>query len=129
MAEPTSTAIATLLVSGVAVPTLAVFGMQLGLRADVLLAGFLGALVAIILLGTVPGSSDTFKDLVKTTVRRVFVAVASSATAGYLVPAMIDHLALPTLLASSFVVGAGAQRVLNVAIDKFGSKGNIGSPP
>lgn len=125
MAEPTSAAVSTLTMAGVAVPTLAVFGMQLGLRADVLLAGFLGALVAIVLLNTVPSTGDTWRELVRTTARRGFVAIASSATAGYLVPAMLDHAAAATLLASSFVVGAGAQKILAMAIDKFGSKGTL----
>ena len=60
MAEPSSTATAVTLV-GTAVSTqaLTAFGVPLGLRADVLLAGFLGSLIAIILLNTVPGSSDT----------------------------------------------------------------------
>lgn len=127
MAEPTSTAVAaaTLTMAGVAVPTLAVFGLQLGLRADVLLAGFLGALVAIVLLNTVPSTGDTWRELLRTTARRAFVAFASSATAGYLVPAMMDHAAIATLLACSFVVGAGAQKILNMAIDKFGTKGGL----
>ncbi len=125
MAEPTSTAVATMAMAGVAVPTLAVFGMQLGLRADVLLAGFLGALVAIVLLNTVPSTGDTWRELLRTTARRAFVALASSATAGYLVPAMLDHAAAATLLACSFVVGAGAQKILAMAIDRFGSKGGL----
>ena len=111
--------------AGVAVPTLAVFGVQLGLRADVLLAGFLGALVAIVLLNTVPSTGDTWRELVRTTARRAFVALASSATAGYLVPSMLGHAAAATLLACSFVVGAGAQKILTMAIEKFGTKGTL----
>lgn len=127
MAEPTSTAVAaaTFAMAGVAVPTLAVFGMQLGLRADVLLAGFLGALAGFSFLNTVPSTGDTLKELVRTTVRRGFVALASSTTAGYLVPAMMDHAAAATVLACSFVVGAGAQKILIIAIDKFGTKGSL----
>ncbi|MGD9759116.1 MAG: hypothetical protein AB7U71_16510 [Comamonas sp.] len=48
---------------------LTAFGVTLGLRAGVLLAGFLGSLIAIILLNTVPGSSDTWRDMVRLAVR------------------------------------------------------------
>ena len=58
MAEPTSVATATLLMAGAAVPTITAFGVPLGLRPDVLLAGFLGAMAAIALLNTVPSSGD-----------------------------------------------------------------------
>lgn len=69
MIEPTSqaTAAATLVATGIALPLLAsapavvpqivVFGIALGLRADVLVAGFAGALVAIVLLDTVPAAT------------------------------------------------------------------------
>ena len=123
MPEPTSTAVTTLILAGAAVPALTAFGVPLGLRADVLLAGFLGALAAIALLNTVPSTGDTLLELVRTTGRRIFVSVASSVTAGYLVPAMIDHAALSTLLACAFVVGAGAQKVLVLMIEKFADKG------
>lgn len=125
MPEPTSTAVSTLVLAGAAVPVLTAFGVPLGLRADVLLAGFFGALAAIALLNTVPSTGDTWRELVRTTGRRIFVSVASSVTAGYLVPAMIDHAALSTLLASSFVVGAGAQKVLVVVIEKFADRGAL----
>lgn len=109
--------------AGVAVPVLSFFGVQIGLRPDVLFAGFCGALVAIALLNSVPSTGDTWRELVRTTVRRTFVALSSSATAGYLVPVMLEHATTTTLLASAFVVGAGAQKVLVFSLDKFTSKG------
>ena len=125
MAEPTSTAVATLMMASAAAPALGAFGVEMGLRSDVLFAGFCGALVSIALLNTVPATGDTWRELVRTTLRRAFVAVAGSATAGYLVPAMLGQTKLATLLACSFVVGAGAQKILIIAIEKFGSKGSI----
>ena len=88
MPEPTSTTVGlvTLGASGTAVPMLVAFGIPLGLRVDVLVAGFTGSLVAIILLNTVPTMGDTWRELGRTTLRRMFVALASSFTAGYLTP-------------------------------------------
>lgn len=121
--EPT-TATATLVMAGVAVPALTFFGVPLGLRADVLLAGFLGAIAAIALLNTVPSTGDTWRELLRTTWRRFLVTVASAVTAGYLMPAITnEHIALSNLLSGAFVVGAGAQKALAMAIERFGSKG------
>ena len=113
---------ATLTMAGVTVPVLSIFGVHLGLRPDVLFAGFCGALVAIALLNSVPATGDTWRELIRTTARRAFVAISSSATAGYLVPVMLEHAAAATLLAGAFVVGAGAQKVLVFAIEKVTSK-------
>ena len=113
MAEPTSTAVATLVAVGASVPVLTAFGVPLGLRADVLLAGLLGALSAIALLNTVPSTGDTWRELVRTTGKRFLVAAASCFTAGYLVPALVsDTATLSSLLGISFVTGAGAQQIL-----------------
>ena len=122
MAEPLSTGAATLIVTGVAVPALTIYGVALGLRADILLAGFLGAIAAIALLNSVPSTGDTWRELIRTTFKRVFVALASAFTAGYLTPALLDHVSLATQLASAFVVGAGAQKMLAVAIERLASK-------
>ena len=115
MAEPSSTATAVTIV-GTAVSTqaLTAFGVPLGLRADVLLAGFLGSLIAIILLNTVPGSGDTWHELMRTTFRRMWVALASSITAGYATPLALLAANVPEslLLSMAFIVGACAQRVL-----------------
>lgn len=133
MAEPTSataTAVATILAGSVTVPVLqaaavvapqiVVLGIPLGLRADVLLAGFSGSLVAMALLGSVPSTGDTWRELVRTTLRRMGVALASSLTAGYLAPLMLltERLTLAGVAIQvpaeilggvAFVAGAGAQ--------------------
>jgi len=111
MPEPTTTATATLVAATAAVPALTAFGVPLGLRADLLIAGFAGSLVAIILLNTVPGIGDTWQQLIRTSLRRMSVAVASSLCAGYCTP-LVPIAADPYLLGTAFVVGAGAQRVL-----------------
>ena len=126
MAEPTSTTIAaaaTYAAAGLSVPLVSVFGVSLGLRADVLIAGFAGSLVAIILLNSIPSSGDTWQELLRTTFKRMFVAVASSVTAGYLTPLALLLASLPDalLLSAAFGVGGGAQRVLLILIARFGT--------
>ncbi|WP_310613724.1 hypothetical protein [Limnohabitans sp.] len=124
MAEPTSTtaAVATYAAAGISVPMLTAFGVPLGLRADVLVAGFFGGLVAIILLNSVPSEGDTWQHLVATTLERMFVAIASSLTAGYLTPLLLLMASLPDalLLSVAFGVGGGAQRVFARVISKLG---------
>jgi hypothetical protein len=127
MPEPTSTtvvAVATIAAAGVSVPVLSIAGIPLGLRPDLLMAGFIGSVIAIILLNSVPGSSDTVKELIRMTGKRMAVAVASSFTAGYLTPLVV--LAAPfnipdaLLLSVACVVGGGAQRFLAGAIVRLG---------
>ncbi|WP_310646841.1 hypothetical protein [Limnohabitans sp.] len=124
MAEPTSTtaAVVTYAAAGLSVPMLTAFGVPLGLRADVLVAGFFGGLVAIILLNSVPSEGDTWQHLVATTLERMFVAIASSLTAGYLTPLALLMANLPDslLLSAAFGVGGGAQRVLQILISRLG---------
>lgn len=127
MPEPTSTttaAITTLTAAGVSIPVLTAFGVPLGLRADLLIAGFFGSLVAIILLNSVPGDIDSWRHLLRTTIRRMFVAVASSLTAGYLTPLALLLANMPDslLLSAAFAVGGGAQRVLVFAIAHLSTK-------
>lgn len=121
MAEPTSTAAATIAAAMTAVPTLSMLGVPLGLRADMLVAGFAGSLVAIILLNTVPSAGDTWQHLLRTTLRRMFVAMASSLTAGYLTPMVMLLATLPDalVLGAAFGAGAGAQKVLMFAIARI----------
>jgi len=135
MPEPTSTCAAgvTYAAAGVCVPMLSAFGVPLGLRADVLIAGFCGSLVAIILLNTVPASGDTWQHLIRTTAKRIFVALASSITAGYLTPLALLMWSLPDsmFLGAAFGVGGGAQRVLLQLIARFGTpaaKAGEGAP-
>ena len=116
MVEPTTTTTAavTLAAGSIAVPALTVAGIPLGLRPEILIAGFSGALVAIILLNSVPSTGDTWSELLRTTLRRMAFAVASSLTAGYLAPLimLIGQLPDAAQLGSAFAVGGGAQRVL-----------------
>lgn len=124
MPEPTSTttaAVATLAAAGVSIPVITAFGMPLGLRADVLVAGLLGSLIGIILLNTVPGSTDTWSELMRTTLRRMAVAAASAIFAGYSTPVvlLISNMPDSLLLGVSCVVGAGAQQFLNFLIRRF----------
>lgn len=120
MPEPTTTAAATLLATAVTVPALTAFGIPLGLRPDLLLAGFNGAIVAIILLNTVPGSTDTWRALIRLSFRRMAVAFASSLTAGYSTPVVASLFTSdPALLSTAFIAGAGAQWVLLSLIKRF----------
>lgn len=133
MPEPTSTTAAgvvTLATMAAAPPMLTVLGVPLGLRADVLLAGFSGAVAAMALLNTVPSSGDTWRELLRTSGRRLGVAVASSATAGYLAPllALIDNVPGALLLSVAFGIGAGAQTVLAAYIERVRRQA-AGHPP
>lgn len=121
MPEPAATAASTTLAAATAaVPALTAFGVNLGLRPDVLVAGFAGALAAIVLLNSVPTEGDTWLHLVRTTWRRIAVAIASSLVAGYLTPTLM--LAIPMadalMLGLAFATGAGAQKVLRRAIER-----------
>lgn len=122
MPEPASaSASASFLAAATAVPVLTAFGIPLGLRPDILIAGFSGSLAAITLLNTVPALDGTLLSLLRATLRRMAVAGASSLTAGYLTPAVMMSLGTPDplLLGSAFVVGGGAQYVLAAWIRKF----------
>ena len=114
MPEPTTTSVTTIATATATLPAVAAFGASLGLRADVLVAGFGGALVAIVLLNTVPSEGDTWRHLLKSSLRRMAVAFASSITAGYLVPLVLIVATLPAsaMLSLSFLVGAFAQKAL-----------------
>ena len=123
MPEPTSTTVtvATLAATGISIPMLTLFGVPLGLRSDVLIAGLLGSLIGIILLNTVPGDTDTVAHLLRTTMRRMFVAMASSITAGYLTPLVLLLSSFPDslLLTCACIVGGGAQQFLIAAIRRL----------
>lgn len=117
MPEPTTTtaaAVATLSGGALAVPALSLLGMPLGLRLDVLVAGFAGALCAIALLNSVPPTGDTLAALLRTSFKRLGVALASSLFAGYMTPLLLVTWALPdsVLLSAAFVAGTGAQKLL-----------------
>lgn len=118
-------------VSSAVVPALTAFGVNLGLRPDVLVAGFAGALVAIVLLGSVPSEGDTWQHLVRATFKRVAVSVASALTAGYLTPLALLLANVPEslLLGVAFAVGGGAQKVLRGVIDRLNPPPRSGDEP
>jgi|APLak6261661892_1056031.scaffolds.fasta_scaffold00012_53 hypothetical protein len=151
MLEPAAPTAATIISAGVALPLLAtapavvpqivVFGIALGLRADVLVAGFAGALVAIVLLDTVPSSGDTLRELVRTTWRRMWHILASSVAAGYMTPLFMlmegQNLKIPEglMLSIAFFMGVGAQFYLrkwlnskNAKLTALGGKKDEGGP-
>lgn len=128
MPEPTSTATATVVVATAAVPVLTAFGVPLGLRPDLLLAGFSGSLAAIALLNSVPADGDTWPQLVRTSLRRLFVMLASSLTAGYLAPLvmMLSQFPDTVLYSGAFVVGGGAHHVLRTLLERMRKGLSIG---
>lgn len=101
-------------------PVLTFMGVGLGLRPDVLLAGFCGSVAAMSLLNTVPGSTDNWRELWKTSYRRVSVAIASSLFAGYATPllALMNGVPPALLLSVAFIAGAGAQTLLAKIVSK-----------
>lgn len=119
MPEPTSTTAAIVVPAAMAAPLITVFGVATGLRADVLLAGFIGSIIAMGLLNTVPGTGDTARDLLRTSIRRVVVAVCSSGFAGYLAPfgQELLQLSVPGMLGLAAVLGGGAQTLLPALIE------------
>lgn len=129
MPEPTTSATLTLVGQALVVAPITIAGVSLGLRADVLLAGFAGAVAAMALLNTVPGGGDTWPELVRTSLRRVGVSVGSAVTAGYLAPllGLINGVPEPLLLSLAFIVGAGAQQMLPWVIERFGQGRGMGS--
>lgn len=123
MPEPTSTATAaiTMAAGAVSIPVLTILGVPLGLRADLLIAGFSGGLVAIGLLNTVPGTSDTWREMVRLGMRRAMVAICSALTAGYISPLalLIANVPPAMILGVAFAVGGGAQQVLTFIIRRL----------
>lgn len=129
MAEPMTTATTaaatiTMAAAATTMPVLTILGVPLGLRPDVLIAGFSGALVAIILLNSVPGTGDTWQHMLRTALRRMGVVLASSMTAGYLVPLalLVANLPESLLLSGAFAVGGGAQQVLAFFIQRLAGR-------
>ena len=123
-ASATALTTATMATAGVVVvPALTVFGIATGLRADMLLAGFAGSLVAIVLLNTVPSSGDTWRHMLSTTARRMCTAVASALVAGYLTPLVLLLASVPDALqiGAAFAAGGGAQRLLLAVVQRFTS--------
>ena len=128
MAEIASTTVAaaTIAAAATSIPVLTILGIPLGVPPETLIAGFFGGLVGVILLNTVPPSDGGVWPALLTTARRMAVTFASSLTAGYVAPMFSGVIAaIPgvtpygALLGAAFLVGAGAQRVMARAIQKF----------
>lgn len=123
MLEPTSTTVTVVAAAATAsIPVLTILGVPLGIRVDWLMAGFLGALVGIILFDTVPTVGDSWQQLARNTFKRMFVMVASSLTAGYLTPiialsfaAMVD----PVLLGIAFGIGIAPKFIMGIVLKRF----------
>lgn len=125
MAEPASTAAATFVAATATIPVLTAFGVPLGLRIDLLFAGFAGALAAIVMLNTVPATGDSWWHMATTALRRMAWALASSLTAGYLTPLALLVASLPDSLVFSgaFAVGGGANHVLTFLVRRLSGSG------
>lgn len=124
---PAAAIAANIVGAAVAVPVLTMFGVPLGLEANVLIAGLVGAIAAIVLLDSVPGSTDTLSELLRTTLKRITVAALSALIAGYAAPVIGPLFSsgtqlVPVTLLASLVVGASAQQSLRLAIDWLQSK-------
>jgi hypothetical protein len=122
MAEPaTSSAAITIAAQALTVPALTVAGMNLGLRADILLAGWAGAVAAISLLNTVPDINEGAAHLLRLAVRRTGVSIGSAMTAGYTAPLclLINGLPESVALGVAFIIGAGAMRILPWLIERI----------
>lgn len=111
----------------VAIGGLTALALQMGIKPELLIAGFSGSIVAIALLNTVPSSGDTWQHMLKTSLRRVSVSVASALCSAYCAP-LVPLSADPHLLGAGFVVGAGAQTILAALIQRFAGKGPESSP-
>lgn len=131
MPEPTSTTLGTVTVAAIGVtvpilsavataaPQIVILGYATGLRADVLMAGFCGAICAIAFFNAVPSTGDTVRELVRTALQRAWFAFASAVGAGYLTPLLMladGLLSVPIpeklLLSVAFVAGTGLQKWL-----------------
>lgn len=136
MPEPVSTtAVANLsfLAAAGSGTAVTLFGISTGMDATMTLVGFIGSCCAMVLLNTVPASDDTWKDLLRVTWRRMFVAMASACTAAYITPMVLERAAEPslaTICGAAFIVGGSAQYILAAVTRKF-SKDYIGAdlPP
>lgn len=140
MPEPTVPAAAAAAAAGLTVavpPALMLFGVPTGMRPDDLIAGAVGAAAAILLLGAVPSTGDTARELVRTTGKRAGFALISAAFAGYAAPVVgavvlgmlgtvvaepkLAELATPLRLLGAAVIGAGAERFLRAFINRGAS--------
>ena len=84
------------------------------------------ALAAITLLNTVPGTGDTWRELLRTSARRVGVAIGSATAAGYIAPllSLINNMPDPLVLSVAFVAefSRGKSELINAIF--FAEYGN-----
>lgn len=112
--------ISTTLISSVAIVGVTILGIPLGIRVDLLCAGFFGSLSAQVLL---PPTRVELVGVINNLVhfcRKVFAALASCVTAAYLAPiiAIMIHMPETVLVAIAFLIGASANSVLTLLITK-----------
>jgi len=135
MPEPTiSTAGAAAAATAAVSPILVVAGVSVGLHAGDLIAGVVGAAAAILFFNAVPSTGDTWRELLRTSGKRVFFALVSAAFAGYVarvagplaaalvakfvqLPAGVS-LEEPLRLLSAAIVAAGLQRFLQATLNR-----------
>ncbi len=117
--EPISTTAGITFASGAATATaVQLLGVTLGLRPDLLFAGFIGVICAIFFLNAEPRSEDTFADLLKTSLRRLLLIVVSVLAACFIAPVVPSFVTLSggaeTIVerASAFIVGCFLQALL-----------------
>lgn len=126
MAEPifTPAAVATLAASAAAVPVLTLLGYPLGIRPEVLFAGFAGGCFGVAFLNTVPAlphpEFPIWVSAIWTASRRIVAVMSSSLAAGYIAPSIAATAAPEQLFLAAFVVGAGAQGIVTAALVKMG---------
>ncbi|WP_201740768.1 hypothetical protein [Rhodoferax sp. TS-BS-61-7] len=122
MPDPTipTAAVVQLAAAAGGAASVTLLGVPLGLRVDLLIAGFAGSVVAMALFNSVPGNWDTWQQLVRSSLQRIAVAVASSLVAGYVTPILllIINMPLALVVGTGFVVGAGARQVLTFVIQR-----------
>lgn len=106
---------------GGAVQILTIFGISLGLRPDVLVAGMLGAVASIFLLNSVPMVGEGVWARISNALQRFFVVISSAGTSGYLAPLITSLIPMNQswLMGTAFIVGAGARIMLQRFIQRY----------
>lgn len=126
MTEPltTATVVVTAASQAVAGTVVTIFGLSLGLRPDILVAGFFGATAGITLLNSVPATGDTLYELLRTSLRRIGVSIGSTMVAGYLAPVVSYITAVPQwlVLGVAFLIGVYAKAVLPWLFVRLGGR-------
>lgn len=123
MAEPTSTTVAAVTTIAAA-NVITAFGVSIGLRADILIAGFSGSIISIIFFNKVPSTGDTWPHLIRTTMQRMLFVLASSLTAGYLTPVALLLTNIPDVFSTgaACAIGYGAKDAITFVIRRLTGK-------